>query len=126
MKNENGFFERRNQKRKKKSLDVSCRVINVYENAPVKKDAGKTRTGECFDISGGGMQVLYGEEIRPLQLIKLEFEIGDGGRKVQTIGEVKWTEYDRAMKLYRTGIEFLVMKASDIELIKKLCAANGA
>jgi len=114
------YLERRKYKRVDTTIHVSYKVVShELEAEDIKKKAEKRRI-ESANISLGGIQLLDSEELKPDQIIRLEFTINDSVEPIITFAEVRWVANDRNIGKYRIGIEFLVLKEDDKKNIERL------
>jgi len=62
---------------------------------------------ETYDIGLGGLAMFAQNELPSGQLLWLELELrGDSRPPLALSGEVRWSRYDPAIEMYRTGVEF--------------------
>ncbi len=114
------YLERRKYKRVDTTISVSYKVVShEIEAEDIKKQAEKIKI-ESANISLGGIQLLDTRELKPDQIIRLEFNIDGAKEPVITFAEVRWVANDKNIGKYRTGIEFLVLKEEDKKNIEKL------
>ncbi|HRU38526.1 MAG TPA: PilZ domain-containing protein [Candidatus Goldiibacteriota bacterium] len=118
------FLERRKFKRVNKRIKVSYKVVSLpAEIEEIKKKLEKN-TVESVNISAGGIQLIDDEELAPEQILRIEINVGSTGDTIITFAEVRWCAKDNALGRYRTGIEFLVLKDEDKDIIDKIVEAD--
>jgi c-di-GMP-binding flagellar brake protein YcgR len=114
------FVERRKFKRVDKRITVSYKVVSLpAEIAEIKKKIEKS-TVETANISVGGIQLIDDEDLAPEQILRIEIRTQKKMESIITFAEVRWSAKDSKLGRYRTGIEFLVLKDEDKELIESL------
>ncbi len=115
------FVERRKFKRIERKIKVFYKIISSpTEIEEIKKKAQKKAT-ESINISMGGIQLLIeGEELKPEQLLRIEFNVEKKPEPIITFAEVRWISQDKKTGTYKTGIEFLVLKEEDKKIINEL------
>ncbi len=114
------FVERRRYKRIDKSLTVKYKVVSLpAEITEIKKAAAKSTT-ETINISLGGIQLIDDEELVPEQILRIEMTPEGRSEPVITFAEVRWCAKDNRAGKYRCGIEFLVLKDEDKNLIEEI------
>jgi c-di-GMP-binding flagellar brake protein YcgR len=114
------FVERRKFKRSDKKITVSYKVVSLpAEIEAIKKKLDKS-TVETVNISVGGIQLIDDEELQAEQILRIEIRTPKKTEAIITFAEVRWSAKDGRLGKYRTGIEFLVLKDEDKEMIEKL------
>ncbi len=113
------FLERRKFKRVDKRITVSYKVVSLpAEIDEIKKKLEKSVV-ESSNISVGGIQLIDDEDLASEQILRIEIK-AENGETIITFAEVRWSAKDNRLGRYRTGIEFLVLKDEDKEIIEKL------
>jgi len=113
------FAERRRHKRGNKKLKVTYKIIS---NADIDKPGIEPlkKTVDSHDISIMGIQLLCDEKLSADQMLRLDIMLNDGFEPLATFAEVKWSKFDEAIKKFRTGMQFLVIKEDHIGIIRKM------
>jgi c-di-GMP-binding flagellar brake protein YcgR len=115
--NRNELFERRKHRRVRVNIPVKCREVLSNEASHNNRPAMQSR---CEDLSRGGMKIIteHSLESSSEKLIEAEFTLS--GRMVRLIAHVVWCVFDEAIKKHRTGVEFVVIKSTDMEAIGQI------
>jgi len=111
------FIERRKHKRMDKKCSVRYKLISADESAEIKKTAIKLNA-ESADISLGGIRMTVETNAQIGDIIRVEVILDEKKDIVTTFAEVKWVKGKEAIK--EIGIEFLILKDKDRELIYNL------
>lgn len=62
---------------------------------------------ETYDVGLGGLALLAASALPDGQALRLELELrGDPRPPLKLSGAVRWSRYDPALEMYRTGVEF--------------------
>jgi c-di-GMP-binding flagellar brake protein YcgR len=107
--------ERRSHSRVKMENKVLYNLINDYvsENSAGKKDA------EIHDISLKGISVILPEKPEPGDVIEVEIMMGNQENTKTVlfceVANVRWVEN---LKAYITGLDFMILKENDREIIE--------
>jgi c-di-GMP-binding flagellar brake protein YcgR len=114
---EEDFLDRRKYRRVNVNIPVKYRVISSDDISSVER---LSRNSKCVNISRGGMQIVTEEEWEANDEKLIEAEFIMSGRKIRLIAHVVWAGYDSAVKKYRAGMEFIVIKSGDLEVIGQI------
>jgi c-di-GMP-binding flagellar brake protein YcgR len=113
----NELFERRKHRRVK--IEVPARYREVLADDFINE---KRVLEESYaaNISKGGMQLITRSAWAETgdRLIEIEFSVMN--REIRIIAHVVWFAYDNKTAKYRSGIEFVVIKSGDVEVIGNL------
>lgn len=117
------FVERRKYKRVDKKLKVTYKVVSLpKELDEIKKKIDKNIV-ESTNISVGGIQLIGDEDLSPEQILRIELETEKKTESITTFAEVRWCAKDNYINKYRIGIEFLVLKDEDRQIIAEIVEA---
>jgi c-di-GMP-binding flagellar brake protein YcgR len=113
----NELFERRKHRRVK--IEARARYRQVLADDFIN-DKRALEESFAVNISKGGMQLITGSAWAETgdRLIELEFSVMN--REISIIAQVVWCVYDNATGKYRSGVEFVVIKSGDVEVIGNL------
>jgi len=115
------FMERRKHKRIEKKIKVFYKVISSPTEIEEIKKKTQKKLSESINISAGGIQLLIdGEELKTEQLLRIEFSVDKKPDPIITFAEVRWIMHDKKTGIYKTGIEFLVLKEEDKKIINEI------
>ena len=117
MENGDLFIERRRHKRMEKKCTVKYKLISADESAEIKKTAVKL-DAQSADISLGGIRMGIEGSCVIGDIIRVEVVLDEKQDAVTTFAEVKWVKGKEGAK--EIGIEFLILKDKDRELIYNL------
>lgn len=107
------FSERRMFKRLDTKMSVTYKVVSQpAEIESIKKETQRSVT-ETINISVGGIQLIDDIQLKPEQILRLEFKPENKPINIITFAEVRWCAKDSDLGKYRTGLEFLVLKDED-------------
>jgi c-di-GMP-binding flagellar brake protein YcgR len=112
--------ERRAHIRASKSILITYSILvsaPEIDNAITRKEK---RTAKSFNLSIGGIGFIADENLSPEQVIKITFELQGKEQPIKTYAEVRWSKQDNKINKYKTGIEFMVIKEEDKNLIQAL------
>jgi c-di-GMP-binding flagellar brake protein YcgR len=114
------YIERRKHQRVDKKFIVSFRVITSSVEAREIKKSSSRVSGESSDISLGGVKV-DGDVAggKPDDIIRVEIAVEGRKEPITTFAEIKWVREDKEGKK-SFGLEFLILKDSDRELINEI------
>lgn len=114
------YIERRKHKRVEKKYTVSYKVITSSDEVQEIKKSTIRASGESTDISLGGVKV-EGEVAggRPDDIIRVEISVDDDKEPITTFAEIKWVREEQGGRK-SFGLEFLILKDSDKELINSI------
>jgi c-di-GMP-binding flagellar brake protein YcgR len=107
------YSERRKFKRVRSQVSVSYKIVSLPDEIEDIKKQAERKITESANISIGGIQLLDEVELKPEQILRLEFAVAGRKEPIVTFAEVRWTARDNNIKKYRIGIEFLVLKEED-------------
>jgi c-di-GMP-binding flagellar brake protein YcgR len=114
--------ERRAHIRTSKSFLITYSIIvsaPEIDNA-ITRPRKEKRTAKSFNLSIGGIGFIADENFSPEQVIKITFELQGKEQPIKTYAEVRWSKQDNKISKYKTGIEFMVLKEEDKNLIEML------
>jgi c-di-GMP-binding flagellar brake protein YcgR len=113
------YIEKRKHRRINKKLLVTYKIMagDEYEKQPPELERKRSVNSE--DISISGLQLICDEELKIDRILRLDIKLA-GDEPLATFAEVRWCRRDEAMKKFRIGLEFLVIKEDHINIIKKL------
>lgn len=74
----------------------------------------------CINISRGGMRILTAEKWSGNEDRLVEAEFVMSGRVIRLIARVVWESFDSSTGMNRSGIEFIVIKSGDLEVIGQI------
>jgi c-di-GMP-binding flagellar brake protein YcgR len=114
------FVERRKYKRVDKRIKVSYKVVSLPKEINEIKKKIEKNIVETANISVGGIQLISSEELLPEQILRIEIETGKKAESIITFAEVRWCAKDNYINKSRIGIEFLVLKDEDREIIEEI------
>jgi|DewCreStandDraft_4_1066084.scaffolds.fasta_scaffold16335_3 c-di-GMP-binding flagellar brake protein YcgR len=114
------FVERRKYKRVDKKIKVSYKIVSLPKELEEIKKKIEKNTVESSNISVGGIQLIGDEELFPEQILRIELETEKKTEAIITFAEVRWCAKDDYINKYRIGIEFLVLKDEDREIIEEI------
>jgi c-di-GMP-binding flagellar brake protein YcgR len=114
------FIERRKFKRVDKKIKVTYKVVSLPKELDDIKKKIEKNTVETANISVGGIQLLGDEELIPEQILRIEIETDKKTESIITFAEVRWCAKDNYINKYRIGIEFLVLKDEDRQIIEEI------
>lgn len=113
----NELFERRKYRRLKVEVPVKHREVLsddfISENRSLSASS-------AINISKGGMQIITDAAWTETgdRLIETEFNVN--GRDIKVVSHIVWVALDSAIKKYRSGLEFIMVKSGDLEIIENL------
>ncbi len=111
------FIERRQYRRVKVNIPVRYREIVSDDYT---RSGRLPNSSSCVDISRGGMQLLTDSPCCNSGGKLLETEFVMSGRKIRIIACVAWSKFDGNIKKFRSGVEFIVIKSGDLEVIGQI------
>ena len=114
------FVERRRYKRVDKKIKVTYKVVSLPKDVKEIKKKIEKNIVETINISVGGIQLISSEELSPEQILRIELETGKKTESIITFAEVRWCAKDNYINKHRVGIEFLVLKDEDREMIEEI------
>ena len=114
------YMDRRKHKRAQAKLTVTYRVMSDDEFETPVPETERRRKVETEDISTSGLQLICDEEIGKDKIVRLDVDMDNTGGTLATFAEVKWVRRDDALKKYRVGLQFLVVKEDHIAAIRKI------
>jgi|ERR1035437_3524603 c-di-GMP-binding flagellar brake protein YcgR len=114
------YMDRRKHKRAQAKLTVTYRVMSDDEFEKPVPETERRRKVETEDISTTGLQLICDEEIGKDKIVRLDVDMDNTGGTLATFAEVKWARRDDALKKYRVGLQFLVVKEDHIAAIRKI------
>ena len=114
------YVERRQFKRIDRTIEVTYKVVSLPSEIEEIKKKTEKNTTESINISLGGIQLLDDDELIAEQILRIELKISGREEPVVTFAEVRWCAKDSKLGRYRTGIEFLVLKDEDKDLIQEI------
>lgn len=112
--------ERRAHIRVSKSVLITYRILVSATEIDNAVTRGKKRTAKSFNLSAGGIGFIADENLSPEQIIKITFELEGKEQTIKTYAEVRWSKQDNKINKYKTGIEFIVIREEDKNLIQAL------
>jgi len=114
------FVERRKYKRVDRRIKVTYKVISLPKELDEIKKKIEKNIVETSNISVGGIQLIGDEELSPEQILRIELETEKKTESIITFAEVRWCAKDNYLNKYRIGIEFLVLKDEDRDIIEEI------
>ena len=113
----NELFERRKHRRVK--VEVPSRYRDVLADDFINEKRG-LEDSYAINVSKGGMQLVTDRAWAETgdRLIELEFSVMN--HDVRIIAHVVWFCRDEKAGKYRSGVEFVVIKSGDVEVIGNL------
>jgi len=114
------YVERRKYKRIDRRIEVKYKVVSLPSEVNDIKKAAEKATTQTINISIGGIQLIDDDELLSEQILRIEMKLGAREEPVITFAEVRWCAKDSSIGKYRCGIEFLVLKDEDKELIQEI------
>jgi len=114
------YVERRKYKRVDKQIEVTYKVVSLPSEIEELKKQHDKNTTESVNISIGGIQLIEDAELVAEQILRIEMKLPGREEPVVTFAEVRWCAKDDHLKKYRSGIEFLVLKDEDKDLIEEI------
>jgi c-di-GMP-binding flagellar brake protein YcgR len=114
------YIEKRKHKRAQTKLSVTYKVMANDEFEPRGPETDMKRKVESEDISTSGMQLICDEEIAQDKVVRLDVSLNGAGGNIATFAEVKWVRRDDALRKFRVGLQFLVIKEDHIAAIRKM------
>jgi c-di-GMP-binding flagellar brake protein YcgR len=110
----NELFERRRHRRVKVNIPVKYKEILSDE---ISSGGRRELESECMDLSRGGMQLVTNDAFHDSDEKLLETEFVLSGTDIRLVAHIVWNKYDVELKKHRTGVEFIVVKNTDLEAI---------
>ena len=114
------FVERRKYKRVDRRIKVTYKVISLPKELDEIKKKIEKNIVETSNISVGGIQLIGDEELSPERILRIELETEKKTESIITFAEVRWCAKDNYLNKYRIGIEFLVLKDEDRDIIEEI------
>jgi c-di-GMP-binding flagellar brake protein YcgR len=113
----NELFERRKHRRVKIEVPSKYREVLADDFINEKRPLEESH---AINISKGGMQLVTDRAWAETgdRLIELEFSVMN--RDIRIIAHVVWFARDDKADKYRSGLEFVVIKSGDVEVIGNL------
>jgi c-di-GMP-binding flagellar brake protein YcgR len=113
----NELFERRKHKRVKLESLTKHREVLTDDFINDNRRQAQSRAA---DISMGGMQIITDTAWAETgdRLVEIEMDLMQ--KAVKVVAHVVWFMYDSRIKKYRSGVEFIVIKNQDLEVIADL------
>ncbi|MCX7697876.1 MAG: PilZ domain-containing protein, partial [Candidatus Goldbacteria bacterium] len=103
-----------------KKIKVTYKVVSLPKELDEIKKKIERNVVESSNISVGGIQLLGEEELVPEQILRIELETEKKTDAIITFAEVRWCAKDNYINKYRIGIEFLVLKDEDRQIIEEI------
>jgi hypothetical protein len=113
---ENNYLEKRKYERIGINGPVSFRMMPAY--SPWLNSMRKEAV--CLNISRGGIQLALDEQVNSSEEQMIEAELKLMDTTIKVTGLVVWSKLDADINKYRTGIEFMIIKDNDREIIRKM------
>ncbi len=110
------FIERRQHKRVDFHFKVKYKIVTADVDK-IRKDA---READSINVSTGGMQLVANEEFQSTQVLRLEFSLKGHENPIVTFAEIKWCAHGDDSKQFKSGLEFLVLKDEDEQILREL------
>lgn len=112
------YIERRKHKRAEKKFNVVYKIISAEEESEIKQGLIK-KAGESSDISIGGIRIVGDSTGKPEDIIRIQIFVDPKTEPITTFAEIKWVK-DIGEGKKSFGLEFLILKDSDKEVISKI------
>ncbi len=112
------YIERRKHKRVEKKFSVIYKIISAEEESEIKQGLIK-KVGESSDISIGGIRIEGDSAGKPEDIIRIQIFVDQKTEPITTFAEIKWVK-DLEPGKKAMGLEFLILKDSDKEIIKEI------
>jgi c-di-GMP-binding flagellar brake protein YcgR len=117
------YIERRKHKRVDRKYTINYRVISAAAEAEAIKKSSVKSAAESNDISLGGLRAEGNIAGKQDDIIRVEVFLEGRKEPVTTFAEIKWVkELPDNKKSF--GLEFLILKDSDKELINSIIEAD--
>jgi c-di-GMP-binding flagellar brake protein YcgR len=113
----NIYIERRKYKRINVSIPVKYREVTSDSVAAHGELIHDLR---CVNISRSGMQIISDEKWSGKDECLIEAEFIMSGRVIRLIARVVWKIFDNSIGMHKSGIEFIVIKSGDLEVIGQI------
>jgi c-di-GMP-binding flagellar brake protein YcgR len=113
----NELFERRNHRRMKVEVPAKFREVQADDFINEKCDMADS---SAVNLSKGGMQLVTDRAWAETgdRLVEIEFNVMN--RDIRIIAHVVWFARENTTGKYRSGVEFVVVKSGDAEVIGNL------
>ena len=110
------FIERRQHKRIDFRIKVKYKIVTADADR-IKKEA---READSINVSVGGIQLIAEEEFSATQVLRLEFGLQGHEKPIITFAEIKWCTKGDDSTHYKAGLEFLVLKDEDEDILREI------
>jgi hypothetical protein len=117
------YIERRKHKRVDKKFTIHFRVISAAAEAEAIRKSSTKAPAESTDISIGGVKVEGELAGKQDDIIRLEVHVEGRKEPITTFAEIKWVRETPDHKK-SFGLEFLILKDSDRELLNSIIESN--
>ena len=111
--------DRRKEERLNHENEIAVTLIDD-EKTPVK---GKRLNNQSLDISVSGAKIQSNTPLPVDTLIRIKIKLKKIGKRITTIGKVKWTNGLSMNKFYEAGVEFVDTSCKSILVLEEYIAS---